>query len=76
VLRPLTKNLLAALHRERTVGPTVLAAAPAGGSLGAPVASAVVLIDPAQQLTQARTLVHQDPKRVAQVVRGWVEQDG
>lgn len=28
-----------------------------------------------QQVTQARTLVNQDPKRVAQVVRGWVAQD-
>jgi len=28
-----------------------------------------------QQVTQARTLVNQDPKRVAQVVRGWVAAD-
>jgi len=28
-----------------------------------------------QQLAQARTLVSQDPKRVAQVVRTWVGQD-
>jgi flagellar M-ring protein FliF len=28
-----------------------------------------------QQVAQARTLVGQDPKRVAQVVRGWVNQD-
>jgi len=28
-----------------------------------------------QQVAQARTLVSQDPKRVAQVVRGWVAQD-
>src|SRR5690606_25983437 len=28
-----------------------------------------------QQLAQARTLVSQDPKRVAQVVRGWVAND-
>ena len=28
-----------------------------------------------QQIAQARTLVNQDPKRVAQVVRGWVAQD-
>jgi len=75
VLRPLMKNLLAALQRERLAAP---AAAPAGSAaLASPsAANAVVLLDPAQQLTQARTLVHQDPKRVAQVVRGWVEQDG
>ena len=28
-----------------------------------------------QQLAQARSLVSQDPKRVAQVVRGWVGSD-
>ena len=28
-----------------------------------------------QQVLQARTLVNQDPKRVAQVVRGWVAKD-
>jgi flagellar M-ring protein FliF len=28
-----------------------------------------------QHIAQARTLVNQDPKRVAQVVRGWVAQD-
>ena len=28
-----------------------------------------------QQVAQARTLVNQDPKRVAQVVRGWVGSD-
>jgi flagellar M-ring protein FliF len=28
-----------------------------------------------QQLAQARTLVNQDPKRVAQVVREWVDSD-
>jgi flagellar M-ring protein FliF len=29
-----------------------------------------------QQLAQARGLVTQDPKRVAQVVKGWVNSDG
>jgi flagellar biosynthesis/type III secretory pathway M-ring protein FliF/YscJ len=28
-----------------------------------------------QQVAQARTLVTQDPKRVAQVVKGWVAND-
>jgi len=27
------------------------------------------------QVAQARSMVNQDPKRVAQVVRGWVNQD-
>ena len=42
-----------------------------GGSGGT-----ALLIDPAQQLSQARSLVSQDPKRVAQVLRGWVGTDG
>ncbi len=69
VLRPLVKNLLT-LPRERS------AALAAAGAAMLPPQPATVLADPTQQLNQARTLVSQDPKRVAQVVRGWVEQDG
>ena len=71
VLRPLVRNLLT-LPRERAA----LAAVSAGAVPSAPAAGAATLADPAQQLTQARSLVSQDPKRVAQVLRGWVEQDG
>ncbi|MBS0378683.1 MAG: flagellar M-ring protein FliF [Proteobacteria bacterium] len=69
VLRPLVKNLLT-IPRERSVA---LAAA---GAATLPPQAAQATADPTQQLNQARTLVSQDPKRVAQVVRGWVEQDG
>ncbi len=69
VVRPLVKNLLT-LPRERS------AALAAAGAAALPPQAAPALADPTQQLNQARTLVSQDPKRVAQVVRGWVEQDG
>jgi flagellar biosynthesis/type III secretory pathway M-ring protein FliF/YscJ len=70
------------------VTPLRLAAAPGAhalpaGAAGAPVAAlppsqretAVSTVTHEQQLSQARTLVNQDPKRVAQVVRGWVGSD-
>jgi flagellar M-ring protein FliF len=44
-----------------------------GGSLAAPAAPAVPY---EQQITNARALVNQDPKRVAQVVKNWVSVDG
>ena len=72
VLRPLIRNLLTMPRGERHAA---LAGAPAGAALAAPSGQST-LADPAQQLTQARSLVTQDPKRVAQVLRGWVEQDG
>jgi len=71
VLRPLVRNLLT-LPRERAA----LAAVSAGAASLGQAAAGAILADPAQQLTQARSLVSQDPKRVAQVLRGWVEQDG
>jgi flagellar biosynthesis/type III secretory pathway M-ring protein FliF/YscJ len=43
-----------------------------GGGLAAPPAPAVPYD---QQITNARALVNQDPKRVAQVVRNWVSVD-
>jgi flagellar M-ring protein FliF len=67
VVRPLTKSLLGSLRTPR------LEAAPA---LEHPVASPQAALAHEQQLVQARTLVGQDPKRVAQVVREWVDQDG
>jgi flagellar M-ring protein FliF len=39
------------------------------------VAVAAAAASHEQQVLQARTLVNQDPKRVAQVVRGWVAKD-
>jgi flagellar M-ring protein FliF len=70
VLRPLIKNLSA--HGLPAVAPDLLAAGaraedrpPAALSGGQPLAYE-------QQLVQARGLVTQDPKRVAQVVKTWV----
>jgi flagellar M-ring protein FliF len=67
VVRPLIRNLMTL---PRAAAPALAASA----ALPGPQAGG--LLDPAQQLSQARALVTQDPKRVAQVVRGWVEQDG
>ncbi len=69
VLRPLVRNLIANPRPQ----PAALAPAPAP-ALASPGTSGIV--DPGQQLSNARALVNQDPKLVAQVVRNWVEQDG
>lgn len=69
VVRPLLKSLVApARGGPLQVGAT-LATAPGGG------AAAPAAIGYEQQLAQARGLVTQDPKRVAQVVRSWVNSD-
>ena len=73
VLRPLVRNLLTAPRGHHL---PALAADAGGAALGGGGAGANLLIDPAQQLSQARSLVSQDPKRVAQVLRGWVGTDG
>jgi flagellar M-ring protein FliF len=74
VLRPLVRNLLILPRSQRVASP---GAEPGGAdSLTAGTAGAAALLDPAQQLSQARSLVSQDPKRVAQVLRGWVGNDG
>jgi flagellar M-ring protein FliF len=67
VLRPLMRSLLTSLRAPRVVetaeAPTLQSPSPA------------VALAHEHQLAQARTLVSQDPKRVAQVVRDWVDQD-
>ena len=68
VLKPLIASLLASLRTPRLGAEEQQALASP-----APTASAVVAHE--QQLQQARSLVSQDPKRVAQVVRDWVDQD-
>ena len=70
VLRPLMRSLMASLRTPRLAAQSAEAAALAGP---APMPAAVLAHE--QQLAQARTLVSQDPKRVAQVVRDWVDQD-
>jgi flagellar M-ring protein FliF len=72
VLRPLIKNL--ANHAVSTAPPQMLTAGAGPGaderaSLSAPSSAALGY---EQQIVQARGLVTQDPKRVAQVVKTWV----
>jgi flagellar M-ring protein FliF len=80
VLRPLVRTLITPMR----IGPGGPQALP-GGPEGAPAVTAalpaaqkeaaVTALSHEQQLAHARTLVSQDPKRVAQVVRGWVGND-
>jgi flagellar M-ring protein FliF len=73
VVRPLLKSLVApargggALPMGATLA--TVQAAPGGAAAGVPA------LGYEQQLAQARGLVTQDPKRVAQVVKNWVNSD-
>ena len=79
VLRPMVRSLISS---GRSSGQLTSHAAAAGGAEAVagntPALPAVkeVTLTPDQQLAQAKTLVSQDPKRVARVVRDWVAQDG
>jgi flagellar M-ring protein FliF len=79
VLRPLVRTLIAPMRVGPAGGPQSLPGAspgaPATAALPAAQKEVVSTLSHEQQLTQARTLVGQDPKRVAQVVRGWVGND-
>ncbi|HZT04207.1 MAG TPA: flagellar basal-body MS-ring/collar protein FliF [Steroidobacteraceae bacterium] len=78
VLRPLVRTLITPLRLAPPTGAQPLQAAAADGAahaLPSGQREAVSTVSHEQQLAQARTLVTQDPKRVAQVVRGWVGQD-
>jgi flagellar M-ring protein FliF len=73
VLRPLIKNL--ASHAVSSAPPQLLTAGAGeaesrAGAGGGAAASPALAYE--QQIVQARTLVGQDPKRVAQVVKTWV----
>jgi flagellar M-ring protein FliF len=78
VLKPLTRSLLS---HSRAGAPQVTFVPDGPIPTGSParVANGTLTSAPPlayeQQLAQARTLVGQDPKRVAQVVRTWVAQD-
>jgi len=85
VIRPLVKNLIAPTAQQMQVNVLPKQAEAAGGP-GAPAAngsdtpalpsaSQKAAATHEQQVQQARTLVTQDPKRVAQVVKGWVAKD-
>ena len=87
VIRPLVKNLIApSVHQMQVHVLPKNAAAAAAAQLGAsadeamnapalPSAAQQAAATHEQQVQLARTLVTQDPKRVAQVVRGWVAKD-
>ena len=91
VLKPLIRNLVGSSRQvtqliPHTNGETTVTIEPvadgmpanngAGNTPALPGADPkAVALTQEQQLAQARTLVNQDPKRVAQVVRGWVAQD-
>ena len=79
VLRPLVRTLITPMRLASAPGAQAL---PAGAPGTAPAAlpashreAPASTVTHEQQLSQARTLVNQDPKRVAQLVRGWVGSD-
>lgn len=69
VLRPLVKNLMGQARVAVASAPVAL---PQETAAERDSAKAVTHD---MQVAQARSMVSQDPKRVAQVVRGWVNQD-
>lgn len=72
VVRPLLRSLVGPVRGgPLPLGATLATAQAVPG--GAPPPPAIGY---EQQLAQARGLVTQDPKRVAQVVKGWVNSDG
>jgi flagellar M-ring protein FliF len=73
VLRPLVKTLLGPARAQMAMMPRTVAEPVQTQTL--PGAKEAAAINHEQQIMQARTLVNQDPKRVAQVVRGWVAKD-
>ncbi|HVS76548.1 MAG TPA: flagellar basal-body MS-ring/collar protein FliF [Steroidobacteraceae bacterium] len=77
VLRPLVRTLVAPTRVAATQAlPAAAGSVETAATLAATERSpAVTALTHEQQLAQARTLVGQDPKRVAQVVRGWVGSD-
>jgi flagellar M-ring protein FliF len=83
VIRPLIKTLIGPAAQQMQVAvlpksapvPAAAAAAEAAATQALPNAAQAQAMTHEQQVQQARTLVAQDPKRVAQVVRGWVAKD-
>ncbi len=70
VLRPLVKNLMG---QARAVAVASAPALPSQQVTAERETAKAVTHE--VQVAQARSMVNQDPKRVAQVVRGWVNQD-
>jgi flagellar M-ring protein FliF len=86
ILRPMLRQLMASPSLAAAVGPPggLDLASGAGGAVpGTPGAAGAVAPAPSgsnlayeQQIATARSLVAQDPARVAQVVKSWVATDG
>jgi flagellar M-ring protein FliF len=78
VIRPLVKTLIGPTAHQMSVA-VLPRGVPANEPIAPPAlpgaAQAAAAVSHEQQVMQARTLVNQDPKRVAQVVRGWVAKD-
>ncbi|MFT3907084.1 MAG: flagellar basal-body MS-ring/collar protein FliF [Steroidobacteraceae bacterium] len=83
VLRPLFRNLTNAFNTVAAPLPALAAGGMGGESMGAGGEGAAAVATPVasgqplayeQQIVQARNLVAQDPKRVAQVVKNWVNE--
>jgi flagellar M-ring protein FliF len=72
VLRPLVRNLMGSA-RAAALAHAPAAAAPSQALVAERESAKAVTHE--VQVAQARSLAGQDPKRVAQVVRGWVNQD-
>jgi flagellar M-ring protein FliF len=83
VLRPMVRTLIGPTRptvqlvpRELTAAGVATEPTAAGNTPALPAADPkAVALTHEQQVAQARTLVKEDPKRVAQLVRGWVAQD-
>jgi flagellar M-ring protein FliF len=76
ILRPLMKSLTKTAPRQRSAGEAG-ADMPDKVSLSGQNANAIKLAPSfEQQIAAARTLVGQDPRRAAQVVKDWVAADG
>ena len=73
VLRPMVRLLLTPAPYASAAAPRQLAAE--GAAPQAQKEAVVKALSHEQQLANARALVTQDPKRVAQMVRGWVGSD-
>jgi flagellar M-ring protein FliF len=73
VLRPLVKTLVGPARAQMAMMPRTVSEPVQTQALPGAKEAAAASHD--QQVMQARTLVNQDPKRVAQVVRGWVAKD-
>jgi flagellar M-ring protein FliF len=74
VLKPLAKGLLTQARQQ----PMLVSGGGGGGVMvaGGGGAGEAPGLAYEQQVAQARGLVSQDPKRVAQVVKTWVSNDG